>query len=374
MSTFTKLLILLLASPLETWARECQVNGPAHIGVSENNQLLVCSGANGTAKVVGNVDVEGRVTTTEPSERDKALERNLTAALQRIEQQDHVIENMNGTISELKDALQRGGAVNTTSGMNVTHYGDLVNCNFYLYRDLTLTHITGNLVISDCTGLSQISYLSSLTTVRGDLSITSNDALTDVNGLSSLTTIGGNLTIQYNNALTDVSGLSGLTTLGGGLDITSNAALFNVNGLSSLTTVGGDLTIRGNDALPDMNGLTSLASVGGGLSIRDNAALINAGGLSNLTTMGGDLYISSNDALTDINGLSSLTTVGGFLIIVENDALTDVNGLSSLTTVSGNYMRICSNDRLSIIPSFFTPLSASKSHSSQCLMAGSDCC
>ena len=226
-----KFLLFLLVCPLGTWARECQ-NGPAHIGVSQNNQLLVCPGPNGTAKLVGNIDVEGRVTatavaSTEPSERERALLekiaiheanlttafQNLTTAFQRIEQQDSLIEDMNGTISELKDALQHGAAVNGSSGKNVTYYGDLVTCDFYAHQDIT--HITGNLFIEACGGLTQIYYLSGLTTVGGALRISGNPALTTLQGLSRLTTVGDYLNIQGNNVLTDVNGLSSLTTVSG---------------------------------------------------------------------------------------------------------------------------------------------------------------
>ena len=72
--------------PIGTMARECEQNDNPRIGAADDDQLLFCAGVNGTAKLVGNVDVQGRVSTTEPSERERALERNLTAAFQRIAQ------------------------------------------------------------------------------------------------------------------------------------------------------------------------------------------------------------------------------------------------------------------------------------------------
>ena len=121
---------------------------------------------------------------------------NVTSAFQRIEQQEDVFHDMNGTISdmngtisdmnetisELKDALQHGAAVNGTSGMNVTLGGELVTCDPWAYRDVT--HVTGNLIIRGCAYLTSLVGLSSLTAVGGDLTIWTNTALTDLNGLS----------------------------------------------------------------------------------------------------------------------------------------------------------------------------------------------
>jgi hypothetical protein len=245
MSISWKMLILLLVSPLGTWARECQDSGPAHIGASENSQLFVCSGADGTVKLVGNMNVEGRVTATQPSEREKALERKLTAALQRIEQHEDVISDMNGTIwdmngtiSELEDALQHAAAVNAvTSGMNVTLDGHLVTCDPWAYRDVT--HVTGNLMIRDCAYLTSLLGLSRLTAVGGNLTISNNDALTNVNGLASLTTVGGYLNIVGNAALTDVNGLSNLTTVRGDyIRICYNTRLTTIPPLFTNLSVG----------------------------------------------------------------------------------------------------------------------------------------
>ena len=90
--------------------------------------------------------------------------------------------------------------------------------------------------------------------------------------------------------------------------------------------------------------------------------------------MGGYLSIESNAALTNLDGLSNLTSVGGYLYIEYNRALTNLDGLSNLTSVGGEYIHVCGNEKVTSIPSFFATLSAGKTHSNQCLRAGSSCC
>lgn len=262
------------------------------------------------------------------------------------------------------------GGLPSLGVLGSTYYGTVSGCN--MDRFVNVTQVVGEITITGCGPGANLSGLAGIKFVQGNIDISTN-SFTNVD-FSSLTSVGGGLRI-HNNALTNVDSFASLTSVGGFMSISNNDALANVDGFLSLTLVGGYLNFWYNAALKNVDGFSSLASVGGFLRIHNINRLTNVDGFSSLTLVGGFFHIyEGNGALTNVDGFSSLTSVGGYMILEGNDALTTVDGFSSLTSVDGDYIKICQNTQLSSIPSFFTTLSAGKSHSSQCLRTGDRCC
>ena len=66
----TPVFVLLLVSSFGAWAQECSPSSSPSVGASGSGQMMVCSGANGTTRVMGNLAVSGKVLAKEPSEQD----------------------------------------------------------------------------------------------------------------------------------------------------------------------------------------------------------------------------------------------------------------------------------------------------------------
>lgn len=204
---------------------------------------------------------------------------------------------------------------------------------------------------SDITNLDGLHVLQSV----GFLQLSFNSVLTDISGLSNLTTIGGTtcyrqgLTIEWNNSLSSLDGLTSLTQVDGPVTISGNTMLSDVKGLSQLTSIG-TLDISRNASLLDVNDLSALTRIEGGLIVSGNPGLYDVNGLSNVTTIGGPLVIDLNDALATL-GLSDLTHIEQFVSITYNYDLASLTGLSNLEhigqlTGTGQSLEIMFNDDL----------------------------
>jgi len=198
--------------------------------------------------------------------------------------------------------------------------------------------IANNLLLSDLTGLSNFTKVSS---ASGNFTIDNNAALTDLDGLSGVTYLAG-LNIKNNSALTNINALSNLPTIFfGGLTIDNNDALTNIDGLNGVTGLLGDLIITNNQSLLNVDGLSHIGGLNNidarhNLEIKNNPSLTNVDGLSSVGGVrDGDLVIQNNDALTNIDGLSKLKLVGEVVIISDNLLLADIDGLSLLEAVGG---------------------------------------
>ena len=228
----------------------------------------------------------------------------------------------------------------TISGSDITNLDSL-----YILETVATLTITFNPVLTDISGLSNISSISGPCGPAG-LTISGNNLLSNVDGLSSLVNITGMLSISSNTMLTNLDGLSNLETItatGGssGLSIASNASLENIDGLSAITSIGGSLGISGNPGLTNISGLNSVATISGAAWIGYNDALASLDGLASLQTIGLQVSIQQNSQLQNIRGLSNLEHIGQFspsgeaLTIADNAVLTSLDGLQKLDTIAG---------------------------------------
>jgi len=271
------------------------------------------------------------------------------------------------------------------SGNDITNLDSL-----YVLQKVGALRITFNPVLTDISGLSNLTAieancsgangldissnnllpnldgLSSLGSINTTLTISSNTMLANIDGLSHLNTVGSSddpfagIEIENNASLENVDGLSGFSTIASGLTISGNPGLTNLEGLRNTTTIGGHLEIAHNDALTSVDGLRNLATIGLYLSVEYNSHLTSLAGLANVNhigqwnTPGMSLVVSNNDLLPSLNGLQGLDTIPGTATIEGNEVLTNLNGLSSLRTFSlpgggasyNSGIRIASNNSL----------------------------
>jgi hypothetical protein len=93
--------------------------------------------------------------------------------------------------------------------------------------------------------------LTVLTHVGGDVEITQAMTLSNMDAFSNLDSIGGDIVLFENDALTSLDGFMGLTSLGGNLSIQTNAQLPTCEAEALATyvdsiTFDGTVTIAGN--------------------------------------------------------------------------------------------------------------------------------
>lgn len=201
------------------------------------------------------------------------------------------------------------------------------------------TTIAGNLNIGDPAnpGISNITNLSSLsgiTRVEGTLNIAGNRLLTNLTGLHNITK-AGSLTVNYNDILVSLEKLTKLTPIDNSLfqlEINRDDNLQNLTGLEGLTSVK-SVSLNNNSALDNLLGLSNLNSISDGFILFGNG-VTSLEGLEALTYIGG-ASISTNTKLKDLKGLSNLITARDGMMFQDNDILVDLSGLEKLTNVAG---------------------------------------
>jgi hypothetical protein len=199
--------------------------------------------------------------------------------------------------------------------------------------------------------ITNLNGLNDITSVGGDLGISGCLALQDLSGLENISKIHGSLIIGKtshfnfgNPVLVNVMGLSGLKYIGGDFILMDNGALTDLSGLNKLDTIEGSLCLGGynlaftygNIALTSISALSGLDYVGGSIMILGNHALTSLTGLENLTRVNGELDVIHCHQLSDLTGLDNITTIGGSLGIADNNSLTSLNGLENLDTIIRN--------------------------------------
>ena len=243
-------------------------------------------------------------------------------------------------LAEVADAV----ADASESGTGSVMYGDYhINNSADLAVLEGYEEVSGNLAISG--NVPNIEALENLTHVGGNLTISNGDALTSLRGLDNLTAIGGTLQIG-NDVLTSLDGLGSLVSVNE-LRVQSNIGLVSLAGLDGLLSVEGDVWISDNSAMTSLDGLTSLNSIGGELHIFEHTVLTSVTGLASLTTIGDLFALYDNDSITGLTGLEALTSTGSFNI-TRNNALLSLEGLSGLTHVNGS-LNINSNEVLPVL-------------------------
>lgn len=212
--------------------------------------------------------------------------------------------------------------------------------------------ISGSLTIAPeaadgTTDIINLDGLSSLTQVHGTLLIERNPILSDISGLSNLTTIGGGtcsfqeLVIRQNPQIASLEGLQNVTGFVSRLMIQDAPLVSDIDELSNVT--GSDfLWVGGMTGITNVDGLQSFTTLGG-LFLTNNANLLNIDGLSGASGpfTGGQDFISGNPMLQNLNGLAGLTGVNT-LTIRNCDALVDMSGLGGMTEVT-NLLSINNN-------------------------------
>ena len=176
------------------------------------------------------------------------------------------------------------------------HVGDLViDASSELDEYRTLRSVSGQLVVRDLVGVTDLAFLSCLEEVGDWLTVAENPNLVSLHGLGAVHSIG-------------------MATGYRGLNIASNPSLLAVDGLDSLTYVP-DVGIHGNDSLVSL-----------GLSALESVDAITLGGCSQPEQLGPAMGTGSNDALVSLDGLESLqdanfVTIGGQQNLASIDSL-----------------------------------------------------
>jgi hypothetical protein len=231
-------------------------------------------------------------------------------------------------LAEVEDAVADASG----SDGGTVMYGDY---NIDNSADLSILEgyeeVSGSLAISG--NIPNIESLEGLTHVGGNLTISNGDALTSLRGLDNLTAIGGALNIN-NDVLTSLDGLGSLVSVNK-LNIQNNMSLISLAGLDSLQAVEEGVWIGSNSALASLDGLNNLISIGGQFHIFENTVLTSVADLENLTTVGGYFSFNDNNSITELTGLEALTATNSFTI-AHNNALLSLEGLSGLTHVDGS--------------------------------------
>ena len=206
-------------------------------------------------------------------------------------------------------------------------------------------------IVSDITNLDA---LSDLTAITNNLTIKDNPVLTDISGLSNLTFVGQSpcqsqrLTIWNNPLLADLSAFTNVTFSQGmrGLDLRSLPSLTSLGGLVGITETRSIIMID-LDALTSLTGLENLTAVSF-IEVRSNAQLADINALANVTVSWNpanestNIKIEDNPSLANLNGLAGLTDLS-LVEIINCDALQNLSGMGAFLSVAGE-LEIADND------------------------------
>lgn len=182
--------------------------------------------------------------------------------------------------------------------------------------------------------------------IEGDIEIT-GEHITNLDSLIVLTGIDGDLFIGYSTVLTNITGLANVTYVGQTTRIYMNSGLTSLEGLNNIESIGQNLRITNNDILTDISAFSSLISVGENLRIYNNSALTTLTGLENVTSVGDNLRVTNNPSLVSLLALSSITSIAGELTVDNNDALESLEGVDNIDAGSVTDLNIRNNQLLS---------------------------
>ena len=168
-------------------------------------------------------------------------------------------------------------------------------------------------------------------TIRGDVS--------DLSSLSNIESVSGNVYISQNTGLTSLAGLGGLESIGGNLNIALCSNLESLNGLGGLETVGGIIYIQSCDKLASVDALNSVRTIGGDILVKTCHALTEIGSFNALTSLGGEIRITEDSMLTTVSGFNKLTEMADGVSTAECYRLNRITGFRRLKNV-GEYVDI----------------------------------
>lgn len=198
------------------------------------------------------------------------------------------------------------------------------------------------------TDITNLDALSGITGITNALSIVNNPMLTDISGLENLTFLGANncqsqrLSIWLNPLLADLSPLSGMTIspLSRSVDLRGMPEVTSLSSLSSLTRCR-ELRIFGLDKLTNLDGLENLTDVTF-INVLSNPLLTNIDALANVTESWNpanesiSVDLSDNPMLINLNGLAGLSLVTT-IEVTNCDALQDLSGMGNLLNINGKF-------------------------------------
>jgi len=182
--------------------------------------------------------------------------------------------------------------------------------------------IEGGIFVSS-KDIRHLDGLQQITNIQGDLRITNCDSLVQISGLKNMTEIGGAVRIQNNPQLSSL----GLHTLkrvrGDYFYISSNPLLKNLKEINRLDSVFGIFQIWNQDSLTSISGLDSLQFVGKDFALFRNKQLKDLTGLGGLLHIEEGFRIYENPVLHSVQGLSKNLKIDGSLVINDNPVLSD---------------------------------------------------
>ena len=169
------------------------------------------------------------------------------------------------------------------------------------------TRIMGNVTIGPATGTSDISDLSPLV---------------------AITEITGNVLVQNNSGLTNLMGLNQLQTIDGFFSVSNNATLTSLGNFTEVQTIGGSFEVFENADLTSLGDFSTLETIGGSFYMSNNNELISLGAFPMLARIGSTdgIYIPSTDSRQD----------GVSIVVEDNDRLQDCCVLTEFLSGAAN--------------------------------------
>ena len=408
--TLTVAVCLLAAPKLALGTAACGL--PA---VESNASVLqLCPGPEGTAVVLGSLNVEGQVQANLPSPREISFQADLDAATGNMHTlRTEVVANL----TTFKMEMELG----VTAPGNRSYTGTVASCDPAALSVLEgVSYLDGSIMIQNCDSLTTLgSLFHSLQEATGSIRIQNCAKLTSLeNAFPRLTALGDQIYLSDNPVLITLGGtFSNLVT--SGINIYQNPALrsFGDGSFSSLVTAGnGFIVIKQNpnlfyfgkdcfskvvnvkiDLEISSNGLFSLGNAfenlerteWGRFYLASNPNLISLGtAFQNLVSIAASpgtdstrhrfMYITENPSLLSLEGaFPKLEAIEGELGVMNNAELKSLTGsFPRLNAVNGPFVHVCGNhDGLTYIPPTITSaaqLVASNQYT--CTYTGSQTC
>ncbi|MBK6755507.1 MAG: hypothetical protein IPG69_18445 [Flavobacteriales bacterium] len=207
----------------------------------------------------------------------------------------------------------------------------------------SLTHIGGDLKVTNCQYWRSFAGLDNLERVEGSVVAQYVDSIEGVGGLFNLDHVGGDLLIWGGPLMYGLAGLNDLDTVMGqvqvlmgdasgalpdqleyvGGDFRVTSGTNQLTGAAQLTRIDGHLLL-GSPNLPAPNAFPVLGVVHDLLIGLDNVPTINLNILPALDTVVNNLQVGANSTLTSFAGLNAIEYIGGWLLFDDCEDLVTI--------------------------------------------------
>ncbi|APD06651.1 hypothetical protein UJ101_01123 [Flavobacteriaceae bacterium UJ101] len=261
-----------------------------------------------------------------------------------ISKEGYETQTFNYTIEELKKVIDENNLkiyLKTSSqSKEKIHEGDVILSSIEEYNEFvsqSYTGIIGNLeIINHHVKSASLKELKTITSISGNLTISNATGIIDLKGFKNLTSIGGDLYISQSADLINLEGLNNISSINT-IFLESNHSLTSIDALKNITLIKTELYIQYHPNLLSLEGLNNVTSIGSYLWILNNENLTSLTALSNLTSIGIELVISDNKNLTSLEGLNNINFVER-IGITENTNLIDFCSIYELITSETLYI------------------------------------